>query len=174
MEQRWHTLTKTLGQAFISWSECACHVGCYLTPFQAWSWNVDLLLLRQMWEALSHAVLACKHVCVQASGALGASGLADRCIIFGRVAPSLWRASLKSAGSLCLPLSGSGTSAKQVRWLLQHTARWNRGLCTAQDIQRCAAHRWLERLLAVERYIFTGVKQVDRGFPSPLWKQTLR
>lgn len=71
---------------------------------------------------MSHAVLVCavcKHACVQASGALGVTGLADCCIIFGRAAPSLWRASLKSPGSLCLPLSGSGSSAKQVRWLLQ-------------------------------------------------------
>lgn len=52
------------------------------------------------------------HVCVQVRAALGVVGLAYCCIIFGRIAPFLWRASLKSAGSLPLPLSGSGSPAK--------------------------------------------------------------
>lgn len=51
-------------------------------------------------------------VCVQTGAALGVAGLADCCIIFGKAPPSLWRASLKSAGPLRLPLSGSGSSAK--------------------------------------------------------------
>lgn len=52
------------------------------------------------------------HVCVQARAALAVVGLAYCCIIFGRIAPFLWRASLKSSGSLPLPLSGSGSPAK--------------------------------------------------------------
>lgn len=54
-------------------------------------------------------------MCVEERAALGVTGLADCCIIFGRAAPSLWRASLKSAGSLGLPLLGSGSPAKPGR-----------------------------------------------------------
>lgn len=57
----------------------------------------------------------CEDVCVEERAALGVTGLAGCCIIFGRAAPSLWRASLKSAGSLGLPLLGSGSPAKPGR-----------------------------------------------------------
>lgn len=62
-------------------------------------------------DARRHAMLClcmCVHmvvpVCAQASGALGVAVLADCCIIFGRASPSLWRASLRSAGSPSSPL----------------------------------------------------------------------
>lgn len=118
----------------------------------------------------------CVCVCLQTWAAMEVAGLADCCIIFGRAALSLWRASLKSAGSLRLPSQAPGVRPspdEQARWLLQqHTTRWSRGLYTAQQPQHYATHRWLDCLLADERYIFTGVRQVDEGDPTPLSLKT--
>ena len=48
--------------------------------------------------------------------------------------------------------------------------RWSCGLYTAQHPRHCPTHRWLDCLLAAERYIFTGVQQVDQGDPAPALK----
>lgn len=63
--------------------------------------------------------IRCTHMdwWVHERAPLRVTGLADCCIIFGRASPSLWRASLKIAGScsLCRPLSGCRTPANLVQ-----------------------------------------------------------
>lgn len=66
--------------------------------------NVDMvytMLAHTPHRPCMHCALACSclHMCLRAAG------LADSGIIFGSTAAPLWRASLKSAGSLRLPLS---------------------------------------------------------------------
>lgn len=62
----------------------------------------------QVYDAWSHTtptLYACALACSCLHMCLRAAGLADSGIIFGRASPSLWRASLRRAGSLRLPLS---------------------------------------------------------------------
>lgn len=108
-------------------------------------------------------VYVCMHVCVFRRGgggvaALRVAGLADCCIIFGRVAPSLWRASLKSAGSLLLPLlrlresgqarlwglAGGSSGTERCRTCGPYTAQAPRVLHHAQmaGLPIGAGHHW--------------------------------
>lgn len=121
-------------------------------------------------QALSHTITVCTCTCVFMSAcvfvcsgewggaALRVTGLADCCIIFGRVAPSLWRASLKSAGCLLLPLlrlresgqarlwglAGGGSGTERRRTCGPYTAQAPRALHYAQmaGLPIGAGHHW--------------------------------
>lgn len=167
MERRWHTLT-TKTQPSIHFKSMSC--ACYQTSARAEEMKCHPAVCV---HTPSLYVCMRVHVCVEARAALGLAGLADCSIIFGRPAPSLWRASLKSAGSLRLPpLSSPGVRPSPGRAGSLAAAARNplelRPVYTAQHPQRCSAHRWLDCLLAAERYIFTGVQQVNQGVSHPL------
>lgn len=147
-------MSKTLSWAFVT--RAGCHVCAAVrkhpklchTPSPCVRANACLCLR------------AC--LCVQASwgggAALRVAGLADCCIIFGRVAPSLWRASLKSAGSLPLPLlrlresgqarlwglAGGSSGTERCRTRGPYTAQAPRALHYAQmaGLPIGAGHHW--------------------------------
>lgn len=106
-------MSKTLSQAFVT--RAGCHV-CAAVRKHPKLCHTPSPCVR------AHACLCLRAcLCVQACGGVGGAalrvaGLADCCIIFGRVAPSLWRASLKSAGSLPLPLLRLRESGQARLW----------------------------------------------------------
>lgn len=85
--------------------------------------------------------------------ALGVADQAGCWIIFRRAAPSLRRASLKSAGSLCLPSQAPG---------VQPSPAEN---STRPATHSTALHTDGQTAYAVQHDIFTGVQQVDRSSP---------
>lgn len=105
-QQRWHVLTSnTLSPAFITRASVRVMcVSCLLRP----PCFPQAMSRHHRSEALSTAVCfhthtdtharVCLRMCLR--GVEGISNLANRCIIFGMVAPSLQRASLKTVGSL--------------------------------------------------------------------------
>lgn len=141
-QQRWHVLTSnTLSPAFISRASVPVMcVSCFLRP----PCFPQALSRHRRSEALSTAVCLCTRACLWMClrGVGGISNLANRCIIFGTVAPSLRRASLKSLGSLhpvhppSLRLWESSQAwLSWAHWLQpqqQHKTCWTCGLYTAQ------------------------------------------
>lgn len=133
-------------------------------------------------EALSTAVCLCTRACLWMClrGVEGISNLANRCIIFGMVAPSLRRASLKSLGSLHPihstpppppPLAqtlGVKPSMAQLGSLTAATAAAQNLLDLwpvhgpVPTAPHYTAHRWLHHLLEIA---ITGVHQVFEGIP---------
>lgn len=101
------------------------------------------------------------------------AGLAGCCIIFGRVVPSLWRASVKSDACHHPPLSphpsptfsGSGSRAKpgsggSLAAAVAQNAAGPAGPYTAQTPRALhTERRWPDHLLAL---ITAGVQQVDQ------------
>lgn len=91
---------------------CACHVFLDCPAFHQHCPCSTRQKLSDTHSFCIGAHACCLRACVEGRATVGDTGLAGCCIIFGRVAPSLWRASLKSTGSLPLPRSGSGSQAK--------------------------------------------------------------
>lgn len=181
-QQRWHVLTSnTLSRAFISRASIPVMcVSCFLRP----PCFPQALSRHHRSEALSTAVCLCTRACLWMClrGVEGISNLANRCIIFGMVAPSLRRASLKSLGSLHPlhpPLAqtlGVKPSMAQLGSLTAATAAAQNQLDLwpvhgpVPTAPHYTAHRWLHHLLEIT---ITGVQQVFEGIPPSSERQRL-
>lgn len=140
--------------------------------------DISYQKLCQLLSACGHT-LVCLWVCLR--GAEGVRNLANCCLIFGTLAPSLQRASLKSVGSLHPippPCSDSGSRAKPGSAGLtdcsQSSSTKPAGpvACarpsTHSTTPHYTTHRWLDHLLEI---IVTGVQQVFQGIPPSPGKQ---
>lgn len=157
--------------SLMSFCELNCSPGSY---------KHKALHLHQKWQPWSHTPYQQCSICIcmctfmfMSVYVLGGAGLADSCIIFGS-APSLWRASSNSAGSLRLPLSGSGSPAKPGRAGSLTAAAHNPLRPAHGPAPKTLCYTQMARLLTgseVSHFHWRSACR-SRGFP-PLWKETL-
>lgn len=177
--------TKTISQAFIS--RANVHVMCLLPNVSSGcsAFHKQCLCIRHE-KLVTH--LPCLyvhmhvHVCVYVFGCVclgeGSAGSHRP----GRLLYYFWEGCpfpleglieerwLSPSPPLRLRESGQARPSRLAGCRSSTQPRWSCGLYTAQHPRHCSTHRWLDRLLAAERYIFTGVQQVDQGDPTPALK----